>query len=61
LKTFGGHTADPVEKPDIKRSITDYGLEEAFICHSVDTWIAIRKLYGVWYNLNSTNMYPPGP
>ena len=27
----------------------------------MDHWIAIRKLYGVWYNLNSTNMIPPGP
>jgi Ataxin-3 len=27
----------------------------------VDHWIAIRKLYGVWYNLNSTNIVPPGP
>lgn len=36
-------------------------MEEAYICHSVDHWIAIRKLYGVWYNLNSTNMMPQGP
>jgi ataxin-3 len=27
----------------------------------VDHWIAIRKLYGTWYNLNSTNIVPPGP
>lgn len=33
-------------------------MEEAYICHSVDHWIAIRKLFGVWYNLNSTNMMP---
>jgi len=50
-----------VENPEIRRSIKDYGDEEAFICHSVDHWIAIRKLYNVWYNLNSTNMYEPGP
>jgi hypothetical protein len=39
----------------------DYNEERAFICHSVDHWLAIRKVHGVWYNLNSTNMVPPGP
>ena len=51
----------PIEKPDVKRSITDYASEQAYICHSVDHWIAIHRLYGVWYNLNSTNIVPPGP
>ena len=52
---------EPIEKTDVKKSIVDYGLEQAYICHSVDHWIAIRKLYGTWYNLNSTNIVPPGP
>ena len=61
LKGFGNLICAPVEQKEIKKSITDYGLEEAYICHSVDHWITIRKLYGVWYNLNSTNIVPPGP
>lgn len=32
-----------------------------FICHKGDHWIAIRKVHNVWYNLNSTNIVPPGP
>jgi hypothetical protein len=32
-----------------------------FLCHKGDHWIAIRKVFGVWYNLNSTNIVPPGP
>lgn len=32
-----------------------------FICHKGDHWIAIRKVANVWYNLNSTNIVPPGP
>ena len=35
--------------------------EQAFICHNGDHWLAIRKVNGVWYNLNSTNVIPPGP
>lgn len=31
------------------------------MCHKGDHWIAIRKVNGVWYNLNSTNIVPPGP
>ena len=34
---------------------------QAFVCHKGDHWIAIRKVNGVWYNLNSTNIVPPGP
>ncbi len=61
LKGFGSLRCEPIERKDIKASIKDYGQEEAFICHSVDHWMAIRKLYGTWYNLNSTNIVPPGP
>jgi hypothetical protein len=34
---------------------------QGFICHKGDHWIAIRKVFEVWYNLNSTNIVPPGP
>lgn len=34
---------------------------QGFVCHKGDHWIAIRKVHGVWYNLNSTNIVPPGP
>ena len=34
---------------------------EGFICHKGDHWIAIRKVVKSWYNLNSTNIVPPGP
>lgn len=50
----------PILNKEVSRSIKDYADEEAYICHSVDHWLAIRKIYGVWYNLNSTNMIPPG-
>jgi ataxin-3 len=46
--------------PEIRNSIKNYEDEQGFICHSVDHWLAIRKINGVWYNLNSTNMIPPG-
>ena len=45
----------------MKKSIKDYADENAFICHSIDHWIALRKIDDVWYNLNSTNIIPPGP
>jgi len=61
LKSFGEVRCEPIQKKEVKQSIVDYAQEQAFICHSVDHWIAIRRLYGVWYNLNSTNMVPPGP
>ena len=50
-----------MENPDVRNSIKDYCDEEAYICHSRDHWLAIRQVAGVWYNLNSTNMMPPGP
>ena len=51
----------PLDNKEIKNTIKDYADETAFICHSVDHWLAIRKIHGVWYNLNSTNMIPSGP
>ena len=35
--------------------------EQGFIAHKGNHWIAIRKVANVWYNLNSTNIVPPGP
>lgn len=61
MTQFANIECTPIENPAVKASIKDYADEEAFICHSVDHWLAIRKVHGVWYNLNSTNMVPPGP
>lgn len=56
-----GYSSEPIEKKEVKQSIKDVGAEEAYICHSIDHWVAIRKINKVWYNLNSTNLFPPGP
>ena len=34
--------------------------EHGFICNKGNHWFSIRKVRNVWYNLNSTNMVPPG-
>lgn len=31
----------------------------AFVCHNSNHWIALRKVHGEWYNLNSTNTRAP--
>lgn len=61
LKNFKQIQCVPLENKEIKQEIKDYCDEQAYICHSIDHWIAIRKINNVWYNLNSTNMFPPGP
>eukprot|EP00349_Pseudokeronopsis_sp_Brazil_P002545 CAMPEP_0202960120 /NCGR_PEP_ID=MMETSP1396-20130829/4271_1 /ASSEMBLY_ACC=CAM_ASM_000872 /TAXON_ID= /ORGANISM="Pseudokeronopsis sp., Strain Brazil" /LENGTH=97 /DNA_ID=CAMNT_0049679113 /DNA_START=111 /DNA_END=404 /DNA_ORIENTATION=+ len=61
LSRFGNINCQPLEKKEVRASIKDYADEVAYICHSIDHWIAIRKINEVWYNLNSTNMVPPGP
>ena len=61
LDQFGKLDCVPLENAEVRRSIKDYADEQAFICHSVDHWLAIRKVNGIWYNLNSTNMVPSGP
>jgi ataxin-3 len=33
-------------------------LQEAFICNLREHWFTVRKLDGVWYNLNSCNGMP---
>lgn len=58
---FGKIEITNSENPELKKTIRDYNDEKAFICHSKDHWLAIRKINGIWYNLNSTNMLPPGP
>lgn len=40
---------------------SDMAQEQGFIAHKGNHWIAIRKVANVWYNLNSTNIVPPGP
>lgn len=55
------YTCQPITAPEVKNTITDMTLEQGFIAHNGDHWIAIRKIKNVWYNLNSTNMTPPGP
>jgi len=35
--------------------------EQAFIGNKGNHWFTIRKVQGVWYNCNSTNIVPPGP
>lgn len=34
---------------------------EAFICNNHHHWIAIRKIHGKWFNLNSKNSDGPQP
>lgn len=33
--------------------------KQGFICNSSDHWFSMRKIEGVWYNLNSTNKRMP--
>ncbi len=37
----------------------DLTLKQGFICNSQAHWFTIRKIDGVWYNLNSTNKRLP--
>ena len=51
----------PIKSPTFKNVVKDYGTQDGYICNSDDHWLAIRKVQGQWYNLNSTNITPPGP
>lgn len=42
LIQFDNINCVPLENKEIKNSIGDYAAEKAFICHSVDHWLAIR-------------------
>lgn len=33
--------------------------EQGFICNSHQHWFSIRKVHGVWYNMNSCSVYGP--
>lgn len=37
----------------------DLTKKQGFICNSQAHWFTIRKIDGVWYNLNSTNKRLP--
>ena len=59
LEQFGSIQAVPIGSTDVNTSnLTN---EQGFIAHKGNHWIAIRKVANVWYNLNSTNIVPPGP
>lgn len=60
LEQFGKIKCIPILQEDVAKTIKDYCDEEAYICNSKDHWLTIRKIHGVWYNLNSTNWMPPG-
>jgi len=58
LQQVGGYECTPISQ----KKGEDLGVTcEGFICHKGDHWIAIRKVANAWYNLNSTNIVPPGP
>ena len=37
----------------------DLVAKQGFICNSSDHWFSLRKVNGIWYNLNSTNKRLP--
>lgn len=47
----------PINKNKLEESLKNKNLE-AFIFNSSDHWFAIRKIEGIWYDLNSLNKYP---
>ena len=55
LRRHGEFVVENINKKDIKESIKDWCNETAFLCNSVAHWFVIRKVHGVWYNLNSAN------
>ena len=59
LQQFANIATTPLLSRDVSRQ--DLTQEEGFIAHKGNHWIAIRKVANVWYNLNSTNIVPPGP
>jgi Ataxin-3 len=44
---------------DIIKPSEDLVKRQGFICNSSDHWFSLRKIDGVWYNLNSTNKRMP--
>jgi len=60
LQQFGNVQTIPIGSSTMSQS-ADMTQEQGFIAHKGNHWIAIRKVANVWYNLNSTNIVPPGP
>eukprot|EP00353_Schmidingerella_taraikaensis_P002860 CAMPEP_0185585704 /NCGR_PEP_ID=MMETSP0434-20130131/40272_1 /TAXON_ID=626734 ORGANISM="Favella taraikaensis, Strain Fe Narragansett Bay" /NCGR_SAMPLE_ID=MMETSP0434 /ASSEMBLY_ACC=CAM_ASM_000379 /LENGTH=231 /DNA_ID=CAMNT_0028206215 /DNA_START=171 /DNA_END=866 /DNA_ORIENTATION=+ len=59
MQQFSEATVTPLmSRENAGGSLSD---EQGFIAHKGNHWIAIRKVANVWYNLNSTNITPPGP
>ena len=44
---------------DTIKSNEDLVKKIGFICNSSDHWFSLRRIDGVWYNLNSTNKRMP--
>ena len=59
LQQFGNIQTTPIGSSSV--GTRDMSSEQGFIAHKGNHWIAIRKVANVWYNLNSTNIVPPGP
>ena len=59
LKQFGDIEVVPFYSKENEELVMTE--EQGFICHNGDHWVAIRKINGVWYNVNSTCVLPPGP
>jgi ataxin-3 len=60
IKKIGNFDIENIDHPTIKETVTNFNNEDAFICNYKSHWLSIRKLHGVWYNLNSANK-DPGP
>jgi len=60
LQQFSDISTTPLLSREVSQS-QDMSREEGFLAHKGNHWFAIRKVANVWYNLNSTNIVPPGP
>lgn len=60
LKTIDTEIA-PLKQSECEKLLTEsMDSVDAFIFNSSSHWFAIRKICGIWFNLNSTNSFP-GP
>jgi len=48
-----------LDSDTVKEGKVDLLKENGYVCNLGNHWIAIRKLYGKWYNLNSTLKFGP--
>ncbi len=56
LRRHGDYIVENINKKEIKESVKgNWCNETAFLCNSIAHWFVIRKVHGVWYNLNSAN------